>query len=164
MPKVVPENRPTAEDIKRMETEWQCVELRKAGVSYENIAKKLGLGNASCALQMVRRALSRVDTEATKDLRDLETRRLDDMLFSIWGHVRKGHFGAIEKALKIMERRARLLGLDSPVKFDGNMTQQGGVMLVPAGIPAEEWAALAAPAQSALQQERKPDGADNAGA
>lgn len=164
MPKVTPENRPTATDIERMEDEWKAVELRKAGLSYEAIARKLDIANASSAQLMVRRALSRVDAEATKDLREIECRRLDDMLFAIWTHVRSGHLGAIDKALKIMERRARLLGLDSPVKFDGNMTQQGGVMLVPAGIPAEEWAALAAPAQSALQQERKPDGSGDAGA
>ena len=164
MPKVKEENRPTSVDIERMEEEWKAVELRKAGLPYETIARKLGLGNSSCAQLMVKRALARVDAEATKDLRDIECRRLDDMLFAIWNHVRQGHLGAIEKALKIMERRARLLGLDSPVKFDGSVQNTGGVMLVPAGINPEEWAAIAAPAQAALQQERKPDGADNAGA
>jgi len=62
--------------------------------------------------------------ETAEEIRRLELERLDAMLFAIGPEVRKGSYGAIDRALKIMERRARLLGLDAPVK--GALTDPSG--------------------------------------
>jgi len=43
----------------------------------------------------------------------LELERLDELYFAVHGNATSGHLGAIDRALKIMERRAKLLGLDS---------------------------------------------------
>jgi len=42
----------------------------------------------------------------------LELERLDAMQAAIWDDAMNGHLGAIDRVLKIMERRAKLLGLD----------------------------------------------------
>ena len=44
----------------------------------------------------------------------LESHRLDRAINAIWDKVADGDLNAIDRALKIMERRARLLGLDTP--------------------------------------------------
>lgn len=62
--------------------------------------------------------------EPADELRSLELERLDRLLLGVWSQAAKGNQGAVDRALKIMERRARLLGLDAPTKqaLDGDLT------------------------------------------
>jgi len=46
----------------------------------------------------------------------LELERLDVMLLALWRRVQNGDERAIDRALKIEERRAKLLGLDAPIR------------------------------------------------
>lgn len=57
------------------------------------------------------------NAELTQHVIDLELQRLDTMLLSLEDKIKEGSLGAIDKALKIMERRAKLLGLDKPSKI-----------------------------------------------
>lgn len=50
------------------------------------------------------------------ELRAEEVSRLDAMLAGLWPDARRGHLGAVDRVLRLMERRARLLGLDAPEK------------------------------------------------
>ena len=88
------------------------------GRGYTEIAAALGIGKSQ-AHRLVKTALAEcveaVTAEATQ-LKAEELSRLDGMLSGIWVEARKGHLGAIEKVLKIMERRAKLLGLDAPTR------------------------------------------------
>ena len=61
-------------------------------------------------------ALKATLQEPADELRTLELERLDRLLLGVWGQAAKGNQGAVDRALKIMERRARLLGLDAPTK------------------------------------------------
>ena len=58
-------------------------------------------------------AISRARAE---ELRQLEEERLDRMQAGIWSTAIQGHLGSIDRVLKIMDLRARLLGLYAPVK------------------------------------------------
>lgn len=98
------------------ERQRQALELRKAGVGYAVIAEKLGYRFASGAHAAVGAALKKTLQEPADDLRTLELERLDVALLGIWQQVRNGHHGAIDRYLKIAERRAKLLGLDAPAK------------------------------------------------
>jgi hypothetical protein len=60
-------------------------------------------------------ARAQIDTDAS-ELKAEELSRLDGMLRGLWPDARKGSHGAVDRVLKIMERRAKLLGLDAPVK------------------------------------------------
>jgi hypothetical protein len=40
------------------------------------------------------------------------------MITVLWPQVAKGNQGAVDRVLRIMERRAKLLGLDAPTKAD----------------------------------------------
>ncbi len=103
-------------ELDALERQRQALELRKAGVPYAKIAEALGYAHASGAHKAVASALKKTLQEPADDLRKLELERLDAMLFAIWPSVTKGIQPAIDRALRIMERRAKLLGLDAPVK------------------------------------------------
>lgn len=96
----------------------QALELRKAGVSYVAIAERLGYRGPSGAHAAVRAGLKKTLQEPADELRQLEVERLDAALLAIWPQVKQGNHGAIDRALRIMERRAKLLGLDAPAKSD----------------------------------------------
>lgn len=50
-------------------------------------------------------------------LRVLEERRLDAILMVLWPLVRGGDQGAVDRVLRVMQRRAALRGLDAPTKL-----------------------------------------------
>ena len=94
----------------------QALELRKAGCTYQQIAEQLGYANAKGAHKAVASALKATLREPADALRELELARLDTMLLALWRKVQAGDEHAIDRALKISERRARLLGLDAPAE------------------------------------------------
>lgn len=91
----------------------EALEMRRQGFSYLQIARKLGYSYASGAEKAVRRALKYVIREPAEAVRKMELDRLDEMLRSIWERVKKGDLLAMDRALRIEERRAKLLGLDT---------------------------------------------------
>ncbi len=96
----------------------QALELRKAGVSYEAIASRLGYRDRSGAYRAVTAALKLTLREPAEELRTLELERLDAMLLALWRRVQAGDEKAVDRVLRIMERRARLLGLDAPLRSE----------------------------------------------
>lgn len=114
----------------------QALELRKAGVSITVIAQQLGYTNASGAYKAVERAILAVLREPAEAVIELELARLDEMLFSIWPRVRAGDVLAVDRALRIMERRAKYLGLDAPKRVDITATLKA--MAVEHGLDPDE--------------------------
>jgi DNA-binding transcriptional MerR regulator len=103
--------------------EQQALELRLAGMTYKEIGKALGL-TAAGTHKAVKRALDDVaeeTAEKAEQVRALELERLDKMNKAIWGQVLAGNHGAVDRALRIMERRSSLLGIDAPKKQDLNI-------------------------------------------
>ena len=49
-------------------------------------------------------------------LRVLEEYRLDALLMVLWPQVMGGDQGAVDRVLRVMQRRAALRGLDAPTK------------------------------------------------
>ena len=96
----------------------KALTLRKAGAGYQAIADALGYKDHTGAWRAVKSALKRTLQEPADELRTLELARLDDMAKAIAPHVAAGNLTAIDRNLKIMERRARLVGLDAPAKTD----------------------------------------------
>ena len=96
----------------------QALELRKAGFTYSVIAEKLGYTGKAAAWDAVNRALKQLKREPAEGVLALELERLDALYKSMYPQALKGNLGAVDRCLKISERRARLLGLDAPVKSD----------------------------------------------
>lgn len=103
-------------ELNAIEKQLEALEMRKAGLPYQNIADILGYSNHSGARKAVQAAMKKTLREPADEVRELEIARLDDLINAIW-HLRdKPEF--IDRILKIMERRAKLLGLDAPSKQD----------------------------------------------
>jgi len=103
--------------IAAVERQGRALELRKAGIGYATIARQLGYAGPSGAYKAIMTALHAVTREPARELVDLEVARLDDLLLGLWGNARKGNVAAVDRVLKIMQRRADLLGLDAPQRF-----------------------------------------------
>ncbi len=100
--------------IDAAEKQRRALELRKAGVSFEKIAEQVGYASRSGAHKAVLTALRNTLREPADELRTMELERLDRMQAALWPQVQQGHQGAIDRVLRIMQRRADLLGLDAP--------------------------------------------------
>lgn len=101
-----------------IERSRQALELRKAGVTYPEIAHQLGYSRASGALAAVDSAIRRMLEEPAAAVLKLELARLDKMLFALWPEVLRGSPQHVAAALRVMDRRAKYLGLDAPTKID----------------------------------------------
>jgi hypothetical protein len=104
------------------ERKLQALELRKAGVPFQAIADKLGYRSASGAFAAVKAALRDTLREPADALRELELARLDAMLLGLWRRAQSGDDKAVDRCLRIAERRARLLGLDAPANTKVELT------------------------------------------
>ena len=96
----------------------QAYEMRKQGHTYQQIGDALGI-TAQGAFMIVNRRLKHINAELAEDveeMRRLEVERLDRMLVCLDEKILDGDVQAVDKALKVGERRARLLGLDAPQK------------------------------------------------
>jgi transcriptional regulator len=92
----------------------RALHLRRGGLTFEEIGADLG-----CDEKRARRLCSDAMEDAreqvataAKELRAVEVSRLDAMLNSVWDAAMRGNLNVIDRIIKIMERRAKLLGLD----------------------------------------------------
>jgi len=108
--------------LKTVERQRQALELRKAGASYRAIAQKLGYKGPAGAYAAVQGAIKLVLSEPAKEVIALELDRLDALLLGLWPEASRGRWLAVDRVLAIMDRRAKYLGLDAPVKRDDRVT------------------------------------------
>lgn len=94
------------------EKQRQCLELRKAGADFQQIADRLGYRNKSSAYRACQAAMANLTKEPAEDVLNLELARLDAMFVGLWPQARTGDPGAVQQCLRIQERRAKYLGLD----------------------------------------------------
>jgi hypothetical protein len=93
-----------------------ALEMRGRGRSYDEIAAALGYADKSGAWRLVEAALGELIREPAEAVKALELERLDKALAALWPQVSTGDVFAIDRLIKIMDRRSRYLGLDAPTK------------------------------------------------
>jgi hypothetical protein len=86
--------------------------MRKAGATFDQIASSLAYSDKGSAYRSVMGLLVKQNNEAAEPLRRLEVERCDRLQLAVWADAIGGNLKAIETCLRVMERRARLLGLD----------------------------------------------------
>lgn len=109
-------SRTTAEAVARRERDAQCVQLRRAGLGWDAIAQQLGYSSAARAYERFNVFMHEYPREDAEAARELEADRYDQLQRAIWAKCLKGDTWAIDRALKLMDQRARLLGLNMPVR------------------------------------------------
>lgn len=93
----------------------RAVELALSGHSYDRIAEQIGYSNRGTAWKVVQKALRDREAEAVDVYRQVELARLDALQSACWDAACAGDRQAIETVLRIIEKRARLMGIwDSP--------------------------------------------------
>lgn len=96
-----------------------AIELRRTGMTFDAIAVTVGFANRGAAFKAVQSGLREMLVDAgAEELRSLEAERLDELQRSRWEKAINGDDFALDRVLKIMKRRAELLGLDAPVKHE----------------------------------------------
>lgn len=103
----------------------QCMELRIEGHSLRAIAAKVGLSKDGVA-KAIERELADLTHEPAERLKVVELERMDAMIAGLWPKAKKGDVASIQAALGVMQRRAKLLGLDAPVKTVNDNKHSGG--------------------------------------
>jgi orotate phosphoribosyltransferase-like protein len=100
----------------------QVAALRRQGRTMAQIARELGVSTATIsidvrAMQVEWQELHRRDHDAWMMT---ELAKLDALEAAAWEQVAasKGRMFGIDRVLAIMDRRAKLLGLDAPTKID----------------------------------------------
>ena len=90
----------------------RCVELAAQGLSYDAIAEAVGYSGRGAAFKAVTAALRAQQAEAVDELRALEIQRLDALQRSCWDAALEGDIASVDRVLKVIAARVRLLGLD----------------------------------------------------
>lgn len=132
-----------------------ALEARKEGKTFAVIAEECGYNSPQAAHDAVKRALDAIIREPGDSLRSLELERLDTLWQIQYLNAQSGDVQAMAACMKIMERRARLLGLDAPIKTDNKTEVSGkeGVLVIGQTMTPEDWAAAAREQQAALTKD-----------
>jgi len=108
-----------SDELWALEKKKEALQLRITGHSDEEIADVFGV-EQSVVEKWIRQGLRKarkINSELGETVIDLEMARLDRMLIGLEVGVGLGDSNAISSALRIQERRSKLLGLDKPVKI-----------------------------------------------
>ena len=121
---------PSSKTVRNCLIENLAMTYRRNGLSYEDIGIRMKITTEQAATA-VRKGLKRYrheSAEAVKDVQIIELQRLDDLMAIAMGRA-KGNDGRgvadpryIDKVLAIMERKAKMQGLDSATKSEVTIT------------------------------------------
>lgn len=109
-------NAARAPDADAASLRLEALALRRRGRSYRKIADELGV-SLTTAHRYVTTELERLAKECGEEaaiVRQMELDRLDVALDALADRIEQGDDRAVATMLRIQERRAKLLGLDSP--------------------------------------------------
>jgi hypothetical protein len=123
-------------EFERMERVSAILALRYSGKSLADIgAEQVPPVSAQAIHALIGRALGHMPQQTTAEIRLLEANRLDVMTAVLWPAVLLGDLGAITTVLKIMCRRAAMMGLDLQRGF--SFGREDGEEIDPSTIKVE---------------------------
>lgn len=107
------------------ENQIRCIELRKQGFSHHDIGKAVGISPGYVS-QLISKGMKAALVAPAEELIEMEIARLDALWYPAFAAATVRHEDgtpifdkdATDTCLKLMERRAKLLGLDKPVKAE----------------------------------------------
>lgn len=108
----------------------EALELRASGETYQGIADKLYNGSRGSCHRDLARAFDAIDSEPAAAMRSLELDRLDRMTSGLAERAFEGDTRAVTSMLRIMERRAKMLGLDADSGANRHSSQGADVIQV----------------------------------
>lgn len=109
-----------------VDKETKVLELRRAGLTWQRIAEEVGYADHTGAYAAYKRAIKRTQQQPADELREQELDRIDRLQLAAWPNAMKGDTKSILAIAKLMERRAKLLGLDAAIKIEQDITTWNG--------------------------------------
>jgi hypothetical protein len=109
-----------------VDKEIKVLELRRAGLTWQRIAEETGYADHTGAYAAYKRAIKRTMQQPADELREAELDRIDRLQLALWPKAMKGDNSSVNTIVRLMERRARLLGLDLPIKITQDITTWDG--------------------------------------
>jgi Homeodomain-like domain-containing protein len=102
------------------ERRQKALDLRMAGARYRQIGAQLGVSyqTAYRDVQAALGELAPLQASKAEKLRELEVERCDKLTLALWPKARNGDEKAVRTIVAVMDRRAKLLGLDAPTKLE----------------------------------------------
>jgi hypothetical protein len=119
----------STERVGRAERAGWALELRKAGLTFREIGQRMGVTEQR-AHRIVTEELARLNAkraESAEAVTRLEVERLDALLAAVWEKAAAGDLAAVDRVLSIMQRRARLLGIDAEKPAGPNVAIQTNI-------------------------------------
>lgn len=119
-------------NVEALDITEKVVALRASGANFRKIASVLDI-SPSTAHGLLHKAIAERREELglkVDELVELEVARCDQLQLAVWSKALNGNERAIAAVLKIMERRAKLLGLDAAQKVE-HSGKGGGVLVLP---------------------------------
>jgi hypothetical protein len=114
------QNNPQTRDANAAQRVALAVKLRSTKMTYEAIARQCGYSNASACRKAVMRELDRCVVKNVDELRTEELESLELLERECWRifadkNREKSQLFAVDRILAIKDRRAKLMGLDTPI-------------------------------------------------
>lgn len=111
----------TPKQVEIAQRRAQALELRAMGLTYEQIAERLNYGSRSAAHRDIQVALEELVEAPAKELVAEELSRLERLLQGVWAEARKGDAQKVGTVLKILDMRAKYLGLYAPDRVEAEV-------------------------------------------
>ena len=112
-----------------IDKEREIIELRTEGYVWRQIAERVGMSTAG-VYKAYNRAMIRTLKPAADEMRELELDRLDTLQQTYWQPAVNGNIRAADFILRVIDKRAKILGLDAPTKIQAEVvTYDGGTDL-----------------------------------
>ncbi len=109
-----------------VDKEIKVLELRRVGLTWVRIAEEVGYADHTGAYAAYKRAIKRTMQQPADELREQELDRIDRLQVAVWPSAMKGDTRAVLTIVRLMERRAKLTGLDMPIKIEQDVTTWTG--------------------------------------
>lgn len=102
------------------------------GLNYRQMSEALevSIGTIAADVKIILKRWEKEQVSEIDKIRQLELQRLDRALNAIWDRVLEGKTHAVAAMLKVMERRAKILGLDAPGKLEHSGPEGGPIVMV----------------------------------
>lgn len=110
----------------QIDKENAVLALRTQSLTWRAIAEQTGYASGAGALKAYMRAIKRQQKEPAEAALYMELERLDELQQVYWEPAVQGNMRAGEFVLRIMDRRAKFLGLDAPTKIQAEVVNYDG--------------------------------------
>lgn len=104
-------------EVARAERRKRVLVARLRGDSFRTIAEREKISTSTAHADMST-ALADIPRQEADELRQQEEERLNALQAAYWEAALSGNLEAADRVLRIIDRRARLLGLDAPQRME----------------------------------------------